>query len=184
LADGMDAWNNGDTQKAVEKLTPAAVRNVAIWKHMKDQGIKDYRGAQLMSPEAITTGELFGQVIGFRPALSADLQEKNFKFLGIENRITNKRNQLLTRLDNAYRNNDLAAYRDAHKDMMEFNKGFPSYEIDADTLASSLEGKQEQRGKSYRGIVPTEKNVAILDEALVQSRKRVVEREKKAHEKK
>lgn len=180
LADGWDAWSNGDTQKAVEKLTPAAVRNVAIWNHMREEGVKDYRGAQLMSPEAVSTGELFGQIIGFRPALSADLQEKNFKLLGIENRILNKRNQLLARLDNAYRNKDVAAYRDAYKDMVDFNTGFPSYEIDNDTLVSSLEKKEEQRGKSYRGIVPTEKNVPIIEEALVQSRKRVQERERKA----
>lgn len=180
LADGWDAWSNGDTKKAVEKLTPAAVRNMVIWDRMREEGIKDYRGAQLMSPEAISTGELFGQMLGFRPALSADLQEKNFKLLGIENRILNKRSQLLARLDNAYRNKDVAAYRDAYKDMVDFNTGFPSYEIDDDALVASLEKKEEQRGSSYRGIIPTEKNVPIIEKALVQSRKLVQERERKA----
>lgn len=183
LADGWDAWRLGDTKKAVEKLSPAALRNVLIWKHMREEGVKDYRGARLMSPESIKTGELFGQLIGFRPELSADIQEKNFKFLGIENRIINERNAILTRLDNAYQNKDMKAYREAHRELVDFNKGFPSYEIDSEDLANSLEKKQEQRGKAYVGVIPTEKNVPIIEEALVQSRKRILERERKAHKK-
>ena len=183
LADGYDAWQQGDTKKAAEKLTPAAVRNVVIWKHMREEGVKDYRGAQLMSPESIKTGELFGQMIGFRPALSADLQEKNFKLLGIENRINNERGKILIRLDNAYQARDMKAYRKAFEEVRDFNKGFPSYAIEPDDIASSLEKKQEQRGKSYRGIVPTEKNVPLIGEALVQSRKLVQQREKDVRKK-
>ena len=182
-ADGLDAWNLGDTKKAAEKLTPAAARNVVVWKHMREEGVKDYRGAQLMSPEAIKTGELFGQIIGFRPALSADLQEKNFKLLGIENRINNERGKILIRLDNAYQARDMKAYRKAFEEVQDFNKGFPSYAIEPDDIASSLEKKQEQRGKSYRGIVPTEKNVPLIGDALVQSRKLVQQREKDVRKK-
>lgn len=182
-ADGLDAWNLGDTKKAAEKLTPAAVRNVVVWKHMREEGVKDYRGAQLMSPESIKTGELFGQIIGFRPALSADLQEKNFKLLGIENRINNERGKILIRLDNAYQARDMKAYRKAFEEVQDFNKGFPSYAIEPDDIASSLEKKQEQRGKSYRGIVPTEKNVPLIGDALVQSRKLVQQREKDVRKK-
>ena len=183
LADAWDAWGKGDTKKAVEKMTPAAARNVVIWKHMREDGVKDYRGAQLMSPESIKTGELFGQMIGFRPALSADIQDKNFRFLGIENRINNERSKILTRLDNAYQQKDMQAYRKAHEEMIDFNKGFPSYAIEPDDLANSLEKRQEQRGKSYRGVVPTEKNVPIIEEALVNSRKRILEREKEMRKK-
>ena len=77
----------------------------------------------------------------------------------------------------------MKAYRKAFDEMNDFNKGFPSYAIDADALASSLEKKQEQRGKSYRGIVPTEKNVPLIGEALVESRKAVQEREKEMRKK-
>lgn len=183
LADAYDAWKLGDTRKAVEKAAPAVLRNGAVFDRLREEGAKDYRGAELVSKDAFTTGELAGQLIGFRPALLADVQDKNFKLMGIENRINNKRNEILTRLDVAYRNKDMGKYRDAFAAMNDFNKAFPSYEIDADTLAKSLEGKQEQRGRAYVGVVPTEKNVPIIGEALVQSRKAVREREAEARKK-
>jgi hypothetical protein len=178
LADAHDAWKLGDTKKAVEKAAPAIIRNGAIFERMREEGIKDYRGAQIMHPDSIKTGELWGQIIGFRPAISADVLEKNFKFASIENRIENERAQILKRMDIALRNKNFGNYREAHNDMNEFNKGFPSYRIEPDDLANSLEKKQEARGKSYVGVVPTEKNMAIFGESLVESRKPIRERQK------
>jgi hypothetical protein len=68
--------------------------------------------------------------------------------------------------------------------MNDFNKGFPSYRIEPDDLANSLEKKQEERGKSYVGVVPTEKNMAIFGSALVESRKPMRERQKETTQKK
>jgi hypothetical protein len=184
LADAHDAWKLGDTKKAVEKAAPAILRNGAIFKRMSEEGIKDYRGAQIMHPDSIKTGELWGQMIGFRPAISADVLEKNFKFASIENRIENERAQILKRMDIALRNKNFGNYREAHADMNDFNKGFPSYRIEPDDLANSLEKKQEERGKSYVGVVPTEKNMAIFGSALVESRKPMRERQKETTQKK
>ena len=68
--------------------------------------------------------------------------------------------------------------------MKDFNKGFPSYRIEPDDLANSLEKKQEARGKSYVGVVPTEKNMAVFGNELVESRKAMREREKETAQKK
>ena len=184
IADAHDAWKLGDTKKAAEKLAPAILRNKLIFDRMKEEGIKDYRGAQIMHPDSIKTGELYGQLIGFRPAISADVLEKNFKFASIENRIENERSQILKRMDVALRNKDFTGYREVHNDMKEFNKGFPSYRIEPDDLANSLEKKQEARGKSYVGVVPTEKNMAVFGNELVESRKAMREREKETAQKK
>ena len=184
LADAHDAWKLGDTKKAAEKLAPAILRNKLIYDRMKEEGIKDYRGAQIMHPDSIKTGELWGQAIGFRPAISADVLEKNFKFASIENRIENERSQILKRMDVAYRNKNFTNYREAYEDMDDFNKGFPSYRIEPDDLANSLGKKQEERGKSYVGVVPTEKNVPLFGRGLVESRKPIREREKETAQKK
>jgi len=176
LADARDAWNKGDTRKAVEKAAPAVVRNLLIWDRLREEGAKDYRGAQLLAKDQIKTGELVGQMIGFRPAMLADIDEKNFKLTGIETHINNMRAHVLEEMDVALRNRNMKGYRKAFNDLKEFNKAFPSYEIDADTLSNSLEKKQEQRGSAYVGITPTEKNMPIIQEALVNSRKAVRER--------
>ena len=184
LADAHDAWKLGDTKKAAEKLAPAILRNKLIFDRMKEEGIKDYRGAQIMHPDSIKTGEVYGQLIGFRPAISADVLEKNFKFASIENRIENERSQILKRMDVALRNKNFENYREAHNDMNEFNKGFPSYRIEPEDLANSLGKKQKERGKSYVGIVPSEKNVPIFGRALVESRKPIRERQKETAQEK
>jgi hypothetical protein len=184
LADAHDAWKLGDTRKAAEKLAPAILRNKLIFDRMKEEGIKDYRGAQIMHPDSVKTGELYGQLIGFRPAVSADVLEKNFKFASIENRIENERSQILKRMDIALRNKNFDNYREAHNDMKDFNRGFPSYRINSEDLVNSLEKKQEARGKSYVGVIPTEKNMAIFGDALVESRKPMRERERETAKKK
>jgi hypothetical protein len=66
--------------------------------------------------------------------------------------------------------------------MEKFNTKYPSYEITDDNLTESLERKEEQRAQSWRGVVPTEKNV-MFDKALTPSRKAATEREKEARAK-
>ena len=184
LADAWDAWQRGDTKKATEKMSPAIVRNLVVWNHMREDGVQDYRGAQIMSPNSIKTGELFGQMIGFRPALSADIQSKNFKFAGIDARINNARNEVLQKVDLSLRTKDKELMREAFKDLDDFNKGFPSRAIEGEDIMNSLEKKAEARGSAIAGLTLNEKNVPIYGEGAFRSRQRVTEREKEMRKKK
>lgn len=178
-ADAYEAFANGDYQKGVEKLSPALIRNFVLTHKYATEGAKDNKGAQIMSKDAFTTGELIGQAIGFRSDLLANTQNVTFKLIGIQQRIENERQKLFDNIDREYRNKNFKAYNQLiTKDLVEFNKKYPSFRIEVEQLQESLERRAKDRGESWRGLRLSEKNAALLAPAAAPSRKAVAERER------
>ena len=180
--DAYDAFIQGDYKKGVLKAAPAGFRNWINAANYYKEGAKDNKGAEILSRDAFTTGELIFQAVGFRSDLLANTQYVTFKVIGLQQEILNERTLIMNQLDRANRTNNNPAYRKYYENMEKFNTKYPSYEITDDNLTESLERKEEQRAQSWRGVVPTEKNV-MFDKALIPSRKAATEREKEARAK-
>lgn len=181
-AEAYEAFSQGDYQRGVQKATPAGFRNFINTYQLWKEGAKDNKGAQLLSRDAFTTGELLGQAIGFRPDTLANVQEVNFKVIGLEQRINNQRNLLLTQLKREHAAGNVEAYKGYMQKMTEFNLDHPSYQITTDELVDAIFGAAEQRATSYRGINLTQKNVPSFGKALVPSRKAAQAKEEKGRE--
>jgi hypothetical protein len=169
FADAYDAYAMGDYQKMLERMLPAVVRNLVIANKYADEGMKTGRGVELVGKDDVKTGELIGQAIGFRPDILASTQSPAFKLSGIEQKINNQRNLILNKLD-FQRRQETDAGDDKFADIIEnevskFNKKYPSYALDADSIYDSLLKKAEQRAGSRAGVGITEKNVGIVGEA-------------------
>jgi hypothetical protein len=178
-ADSYEAFANGDYKKGTEKMLPAGFRNFVAAHKYATEGAKDVKGAQIMSKDAFTTGELIGQSIGFRPDLLANTQYVNFKVSGLEQRITNERTQLMNNLDREFSRGNNKEMVEVVKDINKFNSKFPSFEISEENITDSLEKRAEQRGSSFKGVVLTEKNAPIFIGALGESRRELAAREQK-----
>jgi len=175
-ADAYDAFQQGDTQRGLEKMAPAIARNIIVANKYAKEGAKDTKGAVLAKPEAFDKWDYYGQAIGFRSAPLANAQAVNFKLTAIEKRIENERTDLLNNLDRAYRNKDIKEYAKINKDINErFNRMYPSKRIDE--IEKSLETRAEARGKSWRGVEITEQNAPFAYEAGKASRKALREKE-------
>jgi hypothetical protein len=175
-ADAYDAFQQGDTQKGIEKIAPAIARNIIVANKYAKEGAKDNKGAVIAKPEAFDKWDYYGQAIGFRSAPLANAQAVNFKLTAIEKRIENERTDLLNNLDRAYRNKDIKEYAKINKDINErFNRMYPSKRIDE--IEKSLETRAEARGKSWRGVEITEQNAPFAYEAGKASRKALREKE-------
>jgi hypothetical protein len=177
--DGFDAALQGDYAKAVKKWSPAGFRNFITAHELATKGAQDNKGAQILSKDAFSRGQLIGQAIGFRSDLLANDQYVNFKVSGLERRIQNEKNQIYINLDREYRNKNNKAYGKALDEMDKFNKRYPTFAITLDDLADSMEKRAEQRGQSWRGFTLNEKNAALLSDALAPSRRASVEAERK-----
>jgi len=177
-ADAIDAFKKGDYRTGAEKLAPAFARNWMFMVKQKEEGAKDNRGVQLLSKDAISTGELIWRAVGFNSDALSDLQTNNFKVIGIEQKINNERDRILDRLDLHLRDRNMKEYRKAYEDMGKFNAKNPWVAID--DIAGSLEKRQEQRGQSWRGVAITEKNAPYAAEALSKSRADAMEKRKKS----
>ena len=169
FADAYDAYAMGDYQKMLERMLPAVVRNLVIANKYADEGMKTGRGVELVGKDDVKTGELIGQAIGFRPDILASTQSPAFKLSGIEQKINNQRNLILNKLDFQRRKeNDEGDDKFAdiiENEVSKFNKKYPSYALDADSIYDSLLKKAEQRAGSRAGVGITEKNVPIVGEA-------------------
>ena len=175
-ADAYDAFQQGDQQKALEKIAPAILRNIVVANKYAKEGAKDNKGAVIAKPEAFDNWDYYGQAIGFRSAPLANAQAVNFKLTAIEKRIENERTDLLNNLDRAYRNKDLKEYSKINDDINKrFNRMYPSKRIDE--IEKSLETRAEARGKSWRGVEITEQNAPFAYEAGKASRKALREKE-------
>ena len=181
FADAYDAYAMGDYQKMTEKMLPAAVRNLVVANKYADEGMKTARGSELVGKDDVKTGELVGQAIGFRPDILAATQGPSFKLTGVEQKILNQRALILNRLDFQHRQ-ETDKGDDKFADIMEnevakFNKKYPSYALDADAIIDSLVKKAEQRASARAGVNITEKNAAIVDDAVTNLEKRLEKRE-------
>jgi hypothetical protein len=98
--------------------------------------------------------------------------------IGLEKRILNERTQLLNNLDREYRKENFDAYAAYIDAIGKFNRRYPTYAITEDNVVDSLESRAEQRGTSWKGFVPTEKNAGLFADVLLPSRLAVEETEK------
>jgi hypothetical protein len=171
MAEGLSALAHGDTAKGVKKLLPAGFRNFVTANEYWKEGAKDNKGTRILSKDAFTTGQIIGQAVGFRSDLLANTQYVNFKAIGIQQRILNERQALLNNLDREFRNKNMKKFGTYMKDMNEFNRKFPTYQISGDNLSDALEGNAEKRAKALRGFELNEKNMPLLGTALAPSRK-------------
>jgi hypothetical protein len=186
FADAWDAYALGDYQKMQEKLAPAAIRNLLIANKYADEGMKTGRGKELVNKDDVKTGELIGQAVGFRPDILAATQGPAFKFSGIEQKINNQRNLLLNKLDFELRKDTDEGDRRYNKilkdEVSKFNTKHPSYELTDDAIDTSLLKKAEQRGDTRAGVLLTEKNIPIVEEATNYLERRLDERAKEMRE--
>jgi len=178
--EAFEAFQQGDYDKGVSRALPAGFRNFKTSYDLWKEGAKDNKGAQILSRDAFSTGQLIFQAVGFRSDQLANTQYVTFKVIGLEQKILNERTQLLNRLDREFRNKDFKDFsKTLSKQVSKFNRQYPSYALEADDITDSIEKRAEQRGESYRGITLTEKNVPVFIKALRPSRQAATEAEEK-----
>jgi hypothetical protein len=178
-ADAYDAFKKGDYRTTVEKMAPAFIRNWLFMQKQKEEGAKDSKGTPLVLKDNITTGELFWRAVGFNSDKLSNIQNTNFKVIGMGQKIENQRNELLQRLDLHFRNKNLKSYKDTMAEINKFNIKYPweGTQIEGEDIADALESRAERRGSSWRGVNITEKNAPYAIEALASSREQAKKKE-------
>jgi hypothetical protein len=152
MADGFDAASQGDYTKAAKKWAPAGFRNFITAHELATKGAQDNRGNEVLNKDAFGTGLLIAQAVGFRSDLLANTQYVNFTTTGIERKVLNQRNQILSKLDRADRNEDADAYEKYFEEMEKFNALHPEQRITLENLKDSLSTRRKQRAQSWHGL--------------------------------
>lgn len=160
--DAYDAWQDGDMQKTMEKLLPAVARNVAIAEKYRKEGVKDFKGNELISKDNFTRGDYLYQLIGLRPDDLANHQKVLFEMSRGENKIRFERERIIRNAREAALKEDASRYQQAIKNQNAFNLRYPEYEIKDQDIERSIKMREQELTDSFKGFRFTEKNEAIF----------------------
>ena len=159
FAMGMRDWNNGQTDRAIEKVVPAFIKGSFTAARYAAQGAKTTKGDVIRNQEFFTTGKLFGQILGFGSTELAQIQKHNFMAKQQASIIESEKKKLLDRLDLAVDNeqkDDKKYEENINKvlaDILKYNKKNGVVDaIEDETIDKSLEARAKRRGESYQGL--------------------------------
>lgn len=171
---GVDALLVGDTQRFIEKISPAALRAPLFAEKYSRQGIVDWEGTVLTPADQVALGQLLAQAIGFRPLVLTEQGYRTFTQRAIEQAIQYKKNRIYTRLYNAYIRDDMKEFdRILDEDVEKFNEKHKLFVIKDEDLERSLKERLEQRAikQETGGFRLNERNAPLVLPLLRQQEK-------------
>ena len=151
---GVGDAADGNLQRGVETMLPSAFRNVA--KSMRyselfgEGAIKSRRGDVIY--DDISTGEVFGQLLGFAPAEYTLIQEKNMASKRIDRAVNKERTQALRELYIATRMGDYDGVLEAREKINKFNAKNPNFAISGRTMGKSMRQHVKTSATMFNGV--------------------------------
>ena len=182
FGDAYDAFAVGDYQRGAELILPAAFRNPAVAYRYMNEGVKAPTGKPMTEPGALTTWELVGQLVGFRPDILARHQDIVFLAVEAERKIKIEQQKLLQKLKVAARKENDDDFEAVMEDMYKFGVKYPQYEISLDTRYAAIKRQAEQIANSIGGVTLTPQNAEWMYNAIERSYLKLEERNEKALE--
>jgi hypothetical protein len=149
-ARAYDLYNKGHADRAIEAMLPGFAKQPMIAYRYGKEGALTL-GGDIMKKE-FTPFELMMQSLGIRPADLAEIQFRNIKVKGQEQKIVKNRQNLLNIFALTFMTNDPKGNEEAFDNIMKFNKKYPTMAIDADGMINSISGKLEKSVETDHGL--------------------------------
>ena len=144
---------NGNFERGVESMLPAAFRNLAkgfpvIGRYARDEGILTRRGDPIV--DDVTTGGLVAQMLGFPPTEYTLAQEQNQAIKRIDRTVNQRRTSLLRRYYVEWRHGGEVG--EVFEDIRKFNKKHPSAVIKVDSIKRSMKMHMRTSARMHNGV--------------------------------
>lgn len=160
----------GETQRGMEQMMPAAFGNVMKGYRFATEGANTMRGDPILGD--IGAGHSLAQAFGFAPAEYSRQLEINASLKNIERRVLEDRTKLLRRYYVEMRNGDGDGARDTLKDLLELGRKHPGL-VTPETIQRSMAQHMRTSATMYHGITLNKlmraellRNAAEFDEGL------------------
>jgi len=149
---GVQLFQDGHMERAVENFMPVALANVLKSARFAQEGALTLRGDPVL--EEVGPMALGAQLLGFAPADYARRMDFVTRQKRFEDKVMEKRNKLYERAYLAYRTNDTAGYLTVMEDIVEFNKKYPNKQIRSRDLQQSRKTRDTNTSKMVMGRLP------------------------------
>lgn len=162
FAVGTKLASEGQVWRAAEKFSPNVVNDALKALRYAREGVKTSKGDTLVAD--LTAAELFLQGLGFTPARVSERYAENAARKGIEQRLLQRRQQLMRQFGEARRAQDATAQREAVTNIGGFNRAHPEMGIGPGNLAQSLRSQAAMRKRALDGVPVMPRTRALLKE--------------------
>ena len=168
MAKSYDDFKEGNIESGLKKLAPAFFRSWVTTIEQEQKGVQDAKGNTIIPKSDIDELDKARSIIGFRPMDLARWQDYYITRAKNEKRIDGEKASILRKLDRMVREGDIKTQDDFvrfwNAEVEPFNRTYPdpAFVISLETIQRSLEGREEVRGRTYRGM-QVEKKTAERD---------------------
>lgn len=163
-----EMFQDGHTARALESMTPTAIRSGLQMLRDAGEGVKSLRGDPVM--EEVSTWNLLGQAAGFSPAELGQKYDATRAIKNLERRILDRRERLINRWWLARRTGDLEGVQEAMAEIRRFNESTsirqnPRARVTPATLLASTQARQRYSRRADGGII-VDQRLARLPEQV------------------
>ena len=142
--EAIKRFNDGHTERAMEALMPAAIKNVMVGtRYMVDGQALTLKGNTLV--EDISAREALSQMLGFSPERVAQKQQAAFQTKNANETIMNRRTDLLNAFFISVDTGDADMMAKVIEKMVTFSQTNPGVRIDPDALVDSIQKRYKDR---------------------------------------
>ena len=152
-------YNDGYTERAIEVMMPAAIKNVLVGtRYMMEGKALTMKGATL--DEEITPAEALAQMLGFSPEDTAKKQKSAIELKSANEKIMSRHNDLLNAFFIAVDGNSPEDMQRVIEKIMKFNATNPAVAIDGEALVNSVQRRYKDRAlANITGGMPVNKKL-------------------------
>jgi hypothetical protein len=152
---GLKMINDGNVERGVEAMSPAAIRNVMKGIRFATEGANTMRGDPIVGD--IHAGHVFGQIMGFAPAEYTKQLQENASLKRKDRAAGTEKSKLYKRYYIAAREGDTSEMKAVLKDIKKYNKRFPQTAITNKSFRQSMKAHQRTTSRMHHGIVLNQK---------------------------
>ena len=160
MAQAAKLLSEGHTERAIEKATPAFLRNIMKAWRIHNEGVQNLAGSTVIPKENISTYNVLSQALGFTPTKIAEVQRVNAKMKGAEMDIMERKKELESKLYKIVMENDTDNYNKVIQEIIDFSMKHPGAAITGDGIKRSIIAKE--KGK----IIGTEEGGVYINPKL------------------
>ncbi len=162
------AWDNaaeGRSFRAWEKVMPKAVGDIIKTIRYATQGAQTYQRDMIVSPEEMSSWDLFVQISGFTPTRLSDRYEQNRAIKDMEQSLRGRRQDLMNSLFMAWRVGDQSEGRAVLQEIIKWNRSNPRYPITSDGIIQSAKNRAAYDLRTVGGVA-VDKRLMYLQETM------------------
>jgi hypothetical protein len=164
-AEAVKQLNDGHIQRAMETASPAVLKNIMKGMRYEVEGrAVNLKGDELVGD--LSSYESLVQGIGFSPERVAQRQKSNIETKAVEQKILNRKNDLLNAFFMSVDNDDDDLKERVIDKIGSFNRAYPGNAISSDSLMKSIKTRYKNRAmaESTGGIFINKKLIGELSE--------------------